>query len=91
MIIRTTHDVATVVRARRHDLCLTQQRLADLAGVGRSWVVELEAGHPRAEMAKVLSVLGALRLSVDVSPVDDDNVMNLDTTSYRHAPRARQT
>jgi y4mF family transcriptional regulator len=52
--------VAAVVREGRSTMDLTQAELADKAGVGRKFVVSLEAGHPRAELSKVLNVLAAL-------------------------------
>ena len=43
---------------------MTQQQLARAALVGRQWVVEIEAGKPRAELGMVLRTLAALDLSL---------------------------
>ncbi len=43
---------------------MTQQQLARAAAVGRQWIVEIEAGKPRAELGRVLQTLAALDLSL---------------------------
>lgn len=43
---------------------MTQQQLARAAAVGRQWIVEIEAGKPRAELGKALQTLAALDLSL---------------------------
>lgn len=52
----------------RGELGLTQAQLATKAGVGRRFIVDLEAGHDRAELPKVLSVLDALDIHAPVLP-----------------------
>lgn len=58
--IDTVDRLADVVQAARHERGWTQQVLAEHAGVGRRFIVDLEAGHPRAEVGKVLHVLKVL-------------------------------
>lgn len=60
--MRNAADVGASVRTSRRAQGLTQAQLADQAGVGRQWLVALEKGHERAELAKVLAVLSALGL-----------------------------
>lgn len=50
------------VREARLRAGLTQAELARRAGVGRRFVVEVERGHPRAELGKVLALLELLDL-----------------------------
>ena len=45
---------------------MTQQQLARAAAVGRQWIVEIEAGKPRAELGRVLRTLAALDLSLTI-------------------------
>ena len=45
---------------------MTQQELALTAAVGRQWIVEIEAGKPRAELGRVLRTLAALDLSLTI-------------------------
>ncbi|TQL66965.1 y4mF family transcriptional regulator [Nocardioides albertanoniae] len=48
------------VRSARQRAGLTQGDLAQSAGVGRRFVVDVEAGHPRAELGKALALLEVL-------------------------------
>lgn len=60
--LTTPQSVADAVRSARIERGLSQAALAVQAGVGRRFVVDLESGHPRAELAKVLAVLGVLEI-----------------------------
>ena len=40
--------------------------MACAAAVGRQWIVEIEAGKPRAELGRVLQTLAALDLSLTI-------------------------
>lgn len=62
----SVHDVAVIVRSRRHELGLTQASLAERIGVSRKWVHELEAGKTTAELGLVLRALHALDLEIDI-------------------------
>ncbi|MFD1203434.1 helix-turn-helix domain-containing protein [Leucobacter albus] len=68
--IHTIDRLAAVVKRARVETGLTQADLAKLAGVSRQFVIEVEAGHPRAEIAKVFQVLGALGRTAQVSQPD---------------------
>jgi y4mF family transcriptional regulator len=54
--ILDTRALGRVVRLRRQSLDLTQQQLAERAGVGRRFVNELEGGKPTLELGKALTV-----------------------------------
>ena len=53
-------DFAFLVRSRRKDLGLSQAQLAAKVGVSRQWIIDIEKGKPRAEMALALALLAAL-------------------------------
>lgn len=76
MLVDTPEDVAASIRSRRRALGLTQAELAARAEVSRQWLVEVESGHPRAEIGRLLEVLKALGLS-------------LSTTSHHHVADGR--
>ena len=59
-VIRTTADVAALIRDRRRKLRLDQGALAKRVGVGREWIIEIEKGKPRAGIELVLRTLAAL-------------------------------
>ena len=52
-------DLGRLVRERRIAMRLSQQEFADLSGVGRRFVSELEQGKPTLEIAKVLIAVAA--------------------------------
>jgi y4mF family transcriptional regulator len=54
--IHSVSDIGIAVRNARKTKSLTQQEFADLAGVGRRFLSELESGKPTLEIGKVLKV-----------------------------------
>ena len=64
--IRSVGELGDFVLSRRKARKLSQQEFADLAGVGRRFVSELESGKPTAEIGKVLQVLQALGIDMIV-------------------------
>ncbi|WP_417554547.1 type II toxin-antitoxin system Y4mF family antitoxin [Microbacterium sp.] len=57
----------TIIRRRRRELKLTQQDLADLAGVSTRFLRELEQGKPSVQLKPFLAVLDALGLQADIT------------------------
>jgi y4mF family transcriptional regulator len=58
--IQATADLGYLVKKAREEKGLTQQEFADLTGVGRRFISELENGKPTIEFGKALKVaLGA--------------------------------
>lgn len=53
-----------LVRARRHELLLTQEELADIARTGIRFISELETGKRSVRLETVLKVLDALGLEL---------------------------
>lgn len=60
-------SAGAIIRTRRQERGLSQQALADKAGVSRKFLIDLEAGHERAELGKTLAVLAALGLSLEAT------------------------
>ncbi len=65
MLVRTPADLGAIIRDGRKQLKLDQATLAKRIGVSRQWVIEVEHGHPRAELALVLRALDALNIRLD--------------------------
>jgi HTH-type transcriptional regulator / antitoxin HipB len=65
MLVRTPADLGAIIRDTRKQLKLDQATLAKRIGVSRQWVIEVEHGHPRAELALVLRALDALNVRLD--------------------------
>jgi y4mF family transcriptional regulator len=57
-----------VVRETRRALGLTQPGLALSAGVGVRFVVDIEKGKPTAQIGKIMQVLAALGIEMQLSP-----------------------
>ncbi|WP_437773677.1 helix-turn-helix domain-containing protein [Arthrobacter sp. KNU40] len=62
--IDTPAAAGAIIRARRQERGLSQQSLAQASGVSRKFLVDLEAGHERAELGKTMAVLHALGLNL---------------------------
>jgi HTH-type transcriptional regulator / antitoxin HipB len=71
MWVKSPQELAQVVREQRKRRGLSQQRLAELVGVSRQWIVALEQGKPTAELGLVLQALSAIGLRVDVGDRSD--------------------
>lgn len=59
--------IGTIFTERRITLRLTQQTLADLAGVSRSSVQSLERGSGSISLGSVVEIADILGLHIDVS------------------------
>ncbi|WP_416068633.1 helix-turn-helix transcriptional regulator (plasmid) [Rhizobium sp. YTUHZ045] len=66
--IVSTADLGHIVRKAREARKLSQQEFADLAGVGRRFISELENGKATLEFQKVLKVAHAAGISIFAEP-----------------------
>jgi HTH-type transcriptional regulator/antitoxin HipB len=73
MLIRTPADLGAVIRDRRRQLKLDQATFAQQIGVSRQWVIEIERGHPRAELGLVLRAIDALKIQLNARPDQTDS------------------
>ena len=66
--LTTPAQIGAAIRSARRRAGLTQQQLAERAGVSRRWLIALESGHSeRAELGKVLDTLDTLGLDLTVT------------------------
>jgi y4mF family transcriptional regulator len=65
--ITDTKSLGAVVKKVRKSQGLTQEQLAAACGLGRRFVVELEAGKATSHIGKVMQVLSALGLSLHMA------------------------
>lgn len=61
--------IAGQIRARRKALRLTQVELGLLAGCGKRFVVDLEAGKPTVRLDKLAAVAAVLGLELTLGPM----------------------
>lgn len=66
----TAVEVGNVIRRRRKTLRLTQQDLAEMVGVNRRLISELERGMASTAVRHLHAACEALGLSVVIEPVD---------------------
>ena len=70
MLIRTPADLGAVIRDRRKQLKLDQAAFAKRIGVSRQWVIQIEQGHPGAQLGLVLRALDTLTIQLDARAED---------------------
>ncbi len=71
MKITMPMDLAMTVLNRREELGMTQQDLATKISASRKWVSDLEHGKATVELYRVIDVLWALGLQMNITPSED--------------------
>jgi y4mF family transcriptional regulator len=66
--IMSVADIGSRIKIARAEMGMTQQRFADLAGVGRRFLIELEHGKPGLEIGKVLEVCRTAGIRIGFLP-----------------------
>lgn len=89
--IDTPERLAAVVHEARTVRGYTQADLSKKAGVGRRFIVDLESGHPRAEIGLVMNVLKALDLAPRAVPVMPGWAFRKDGTLKSKYRKVRET
>lgn len=71
--IRVDHwtKLGATIREARLGYEWSQQELASRAGVSRSWLARVEAGHRGAELEPLLRLLAALGITLQLTPPAD--------------------
>ena len=67
MKIHSVAQLGQAIRTRRKALKLTQVEAAGLCGVGERFLRELELGKPTVETGRVLQVLAALGIDMEIN------------------------
>ena len=83
----SAHDLGQQLRHRRRELGLTQQQLAERSGVARQWIVRLERGNERAELAPLLRTIFQLELDLQLLPADDSDQLESYVRSFARGPQ----
>src|SRR2546429_9213213 len=81
--LRSAEQLGMTIRLKRKEQGLSQNKLAELLGVERKWVLRLEAGNPKAEIGLVLKALNVLGIQVLLSGDDGP------PRKHREAPTSR--
>jgi HTH-type transcriptional regulator / antitoxin HipB len=72
--MKSKDSFASAIRTRRQQLKLRQDELADLAGVSERFVYALENGKKSVQLDKVLAVLSALGLHLELHRGGDSEI-----------------
>jgi len=65
------NDIARIIHEHRKAAGLTQKELADLAGIGKATVFDIEKGKETVRMINLLKVLEVLNLTLKLeSPLE---------------------
>lgn len=67
MRLNSEYALASAVRAARKEAGLSQQQLADLAGMSRVWVARLEGGEANVTLDSLLRVASVLGMSLEAT------------------------
>lgn len=71
MTIQNTPQLGDAIRSMRKQLKVTQKDLAMTCGTGLRFVIDLEKGKPTCQIGKILQVLQALGLRVELTGNSD--------------------
>lgn len=71
-----SNRISVTVKERRKALGITQQELAQKAGVGLRFIRDLEQGKPTVQLAKVNQVLFMFGLELGAVPIDRERLLN---------------
>lgn len=86
--VSTQKELGAFVHDARMKLGLTQEALADRAGVSRKWLIGLEQGvRTRAELGKVLDTFEALGISINLSFNAEPEIESSDEDRYHSIAR----
>lgn len=64
--IANARQLGATVRAERKRHELSQEKLAEQAGVSRAWLARFESGHQAASIEQIFRVLRALDLTISI-------------------------
>ncbi len=72
MNTKSPEQLGAAIRTRRRQLKVTQKDLAMTCGSGLRFIIDLEKGKPTCQIGKILQVLQALGLELQITIPDFD-------------------
>ena len=67
MNTKSPEQLSAAIRTRRKQLKVTQKDLAMTCGTGLRFIIDLEKGKPTCQIGKILQVLQALGLKLQIA------------------------
>lgn len=84
-VIHTAKDLGLAIRSRRKALGWDQATLAKQVGVTRQWVIDIEKGKPRAELALAMRAVRVLGLSLNLEVTFKDAASKIESETGQGA------
>ena len=81
MLIQAPADLARLVKTRRQARGLTQQHVADAAGITRQSLARIEHGHGGVAFDTVLRILDELGIDLDAKSTDEQPATDVRSTN----------
>ena len=80
------------IRAKRKELNLTQEKLAEVVDVSSSYIGEIERGTSICSLAVLANIATVLKLNLDslVKGINEENVDNAFSEIYESVPKNNQ-
>ena len=69
---KNTEELGKIIKGKRKELQVTQKELALTCGTGLRFIIDLEKGKPTCQISKILKVINALGLQMQIMPSGDD-------------------
>lgn len=67
-------SIASVIKARRKELGITQAKLAEMTGVSRSYICDIETGRMSPSMKTLMRITDSLSLSFFLQRRDGNTI-----------------
>lgn len=69
----TPESIGQLIKTTRKSLGVTQKNLALTSGTGLRFLTDLENGKPTCQIGKILTILHALGIRIDLTPPITEN------------------
>lgn len=69
---KNTEELGKIIKTKRKELQVTQKELALTCGTGIRFIIDLEKGKPTCQISKILQIINALGLQMQIIPSGND-------------------
>lgn len=75
--VKSSYEIGEIIRLHREKANLTQLELAEISGVGKTVIFDIEKGKSTVKLETLLKVFNALNISVILNSPIIDNLARL--------------
>lgn len=72
-----THELADVIRMHRKAAKLSRDKLAEMSGVGKTVIYDIEKGKETIQLDTLRKVLGVLNIKIELTSPLMENLRNM--------------